>query len=193
MFSPTPCTDSQNLTAAVAARRASLVRQARRMLPDDDAAQDAAHDALLAAFRHIGAFRGDAQLTTWLYRVCANAALMSLRREQRHLRRKERASTAPSTDSNWLYGTFPVAGPQSQMERHELTQTLKRAVTQLPERYRCVVVMCDLDDHRVDDAARLLGLTPSAVRTRRLRAHRMLRTLLQRHGNVAPETFTEEA
>src|SRR5207253_9860648 len=62
----------RDLAAAVAGGRPLLVRQARRMMRDEDGAEDAAQDAMVAALRHLHEFRGDAQVGTWLYRVGAN-------------------------------------------------------------------------------------------------------------------------
>jgi RNA polymerase sigma-70 factor, ECF subfamily len=177
-MSPQENGEPRDLAAAVAGSRALLVRQARRMMRDEDGAEDAVQDAMVAALRRLDAFRGDAQLGTWLYRVGANAVLMGMRRERRAADRTVRAAAMLPLDSSWLHGSCQGGGPQSRLESAEQAQLLRWAVEQLPEHYRCVVVMCDLDDRPLAEVAESLGLTLGGVRTRRLRAHRMLRDAL---------------
>lgn len=174
--------DTETLAEAVAARRPVLVKQARRMLRDDASAEDAAQDAMVAALRHLDRFRGDSQLGTWLYRVGANAVLMGLRRDRRAAQRATRASANLTQEANWLSGAQAGTAPQQRLEESEQAALIRWAVDQLPEHYRCVVMLCDLDERPLEDVARSLGLSPGGVRTRRLRAHRMLRTALQDRG-----------
>lgn len=168
-----------SLVDAVAHSRPALLRQARRMLRNDSGAEDAAQDALVAALSHLDYFRGDAQLGTWLYRVGANAVLMTLRRERRASDRTSRAAANLPRESSWLHGCGHVSPPQAQMEDAQQAQLLRWAIEQLPEHYRCVVVQCDIDEKPVHEVAEALGLTVGGVRTRRLRAHRMLRSTLR--------------
>ena len=174
----------QSLVEAVAASRPALLRQARRMLRDESGAEDAAQDALVLALSHLSYFRGDSQLGTWLYRVGANAVLMTMRRERRAGERKTRAAALQPGDDSWLNGSVAQAQAQAQLEEGQQGQLLRWAIEQLPERYRCVVVQCDLDEKPVHEVAAELGLSIGGVRTRRLRAHRMLRSALR---HKAPE------
>ncbi len=173
---------SRDLAQAVAESRPALVRQARRMLHGGPGAEDAAQDALVAALRHVTDFRGEAQLGTWLYRVGANAVLMGMRKERRAAERKNRAALNLPVDSSWLHGTCAFVHAQSELEGAEQAQLLRWAVEQLPEHYRCVVMLCDLDERPLEEVAESLGLTVGGVRTRRLRAHRMLRHALLEKG-----------
>ena len=172
---------SQALAQAVANSRPALLRQARRMLRDESGAEDAAQDAVLAALSHLDYFRGDAQLGTWLYRVGANAVLMTMRKERRASDRKTRAVANLPQDSSWLHGCGNAA----------LAQLLRWAIEQLPERYRCVVIHCDLDEKPVQEVAETLGLTVGGVRIRRLRAHRMLRSCLRHRATELSESTPE--
>ncbi len=178
--------NARDMAQAVAESRPVLVRQARRMLRDGSGAEDAAQDAMVAALRHVDDFRGDAQLGTWLYRVGANAVLMGMRRERRAAERTTRAAANLPADSSWLHGTCAFSHPQGQLEGVELAKLLRWAVEQLPEHYRCVVMLCDLDERPLEEVAESLGLTIGGVRTRRLRAHRMLRTTLQERPESEP-------
>lgn len=173
-----PTRDERNLAEEVIRSRPVLLRQARRMLGGTADAEDAVQDALVAALRHLPDFRGEARLGTWLYRVGANAVLMGLRRERRAADRTVRAVATLPMDTSWLHGTQKSSTPGRELESAQEAQLLRWAVEQLPEHYRCVVMLCDLDERPVEEVAESLGLTVGGVRTRRLRAHRMLRSAL---------------
>ncbi len=173
------------LVNAVAQSRPALVRQAKRMLHDASGAEDAAQDALVAALSHLHYFRGDAQLGTWLYRVGANAVLMTMRRDRRAAQRTQRAAGTLPKEASWLHGGADTLPAQTQLEGAQQAQLLRWAIERLPERYRCVVVQCDLDEKPVQEVAEALGLSVGGVRTRRLRAHRMLRTTLAHRAPAA--------
>ncbi len=180
---PTMTPSQKVLAEAIADSRPVMLRQARRMLRGSDGAEDATQDALLAALHHIDCFRGDSQLGTWLYRVSANAVLMSLRRQRRAGDRTQRALTSLPTDSCWLHGTRSSSQPHAQLEEAQNAELLRWAIDKLPERYRAVVEQCDLAEKPIEAVAATLGITIGGVRTRRLRAHRMLRTTLQGRGD----------
>lgn len=167
------------LAAAIADSRPVMLRQARRMLRGGEGAEDATQDALLAALNHMDCFRGDAQLGTWLYRVGANAVLMSLRRQRRAGERTQRALSQQPGDGCWLHGARASTQPHAQLEEAQNAELLRWAIDKLPERYRAVVMQCDLAEKPVEEVAEALGITIGGVRTRRLRAHRMLRTTLK--------------
>ena len=174
------------LVDAVAQSRSALVRQAKRMLRDDSGAEDAAQDALVAALSHLHYFRGDSQLGTWLYRVGANAVLMTMRRDRRSAQRTQRAAGSLPKEASWLHGSADLQPAQTQLEGAQQAQLLRWAIERLPEHYRCVVIQCDLDEKPMQEVALSLGLSVGGVRTRRLRAHRMLRsTLSHRAPNPA--------
>jgi RNA polymerase sigma-70 factor (ECF subfamily) len=175
---------TEKLVEAVIASRPALLRQARRMLRDESGAEDAAQDAIVQALSHLSCFRGDAQLGTWLYRVGANAVLMTLRRERRASQRTVRAASGVPDGASWLHGSSSQAQAQAQLEAGQASDLLRWAIEQLPEHYRCVVVQCDLDEKPVQEVAAALGLTVGGVRTRRLRAHRLLRTALRGRRGV---------
>lgn len=175
-----PQTQTENaLVQAVAASRPALLRQARRMLRDQTTAEDAAQDALVAALSHLDCFRGDSQVGTWMYRVGANAVLMTMRRERRASDRTTRATATLPKEASWLHGSGSSEPAQWKLEDCQQGELLRWAIGQLPEHYRSVVVQCDLDEKPVQQVAESMGLTIGGVRTRRLRAHRMLRDTLR--------------
>ncbi len=173
----------QPLADLIAAARVMLLRKVRRILRNREEAEDVAQDALLLALCNRHHYRGDAQLTTWLYRVGVNAALMAMRRQRQSTARTARALLMLSPESNWLYGAKGDLLPSQKLEQAHSAQRLHFAIAHLPARYRAVVTECDLGENPIPEVARSLGLTSAGVRTRRLRAIHLLRARLDSPGH----------
>ena len=177
---------SQPLTEAIVATREQLVRRMMRRTRNPVDAEDIAHDALVAALSNISAYRGEAQLATWLYRIGANAALKAARSQRRAIARSARAARLLPGDSNWLHGSGSEA-PQQRLERSSSVRLLDRGLEELPPRYRAVITQHDLEEKPMDKVANRLGLTCAGARTRRLRALSLLRAWLRLHGYCGDE------
>jgi RNA polymerase sigma-70 factor (ECF subfamily) len=157
-----------------------MLAVARRLLANDDDAQDAVQDAFLSAFRAIERFDGRSQLGTWLYRIAVNAALARLR--------SRRAVDQISIDE--LLPRFKQDGHQLEpavewdesasgaIERSETRRTVREAIDKLPEIYRAVLLLRDIDGWETEETARLLDVTAGVVKTRLHRARQALRALL---------------
>jgi RNA polymerase sigma-70 factor, ECF subfamily len=172
--------DPAIVEAVVRANSGRLLAVARRMLGNEADAQDAVQDAFLNAFRGIDSFQGGAQIGTWLHRILVRAALMKLRRRRRK----------PETSIDDLLPRFhddghavdPVApgdgSPTAALERQEVRDQVQAAIDRLPENYRNVLVLRDIEGLGTDEAADLLGESTAAVKTRLHRARMALRGLL---------------
>lgn len=158
-----------------------LLAVARRFLRNDDDARDAVQDAFLSAFRSIASFAQGSRLSTWLHRIVINACLMKLRSSRRH-------AEEPIED---LLPRFAEAGHQVEhptpewdgsaeelLLRTETRGIVRRAIDGLPETYRSVLLLRDIEEVTTEEAARLLGVTENAVKIRLHRARQALRTLL---------------
>ncbi len=172
-----PSSRQKQLQSLLNASRPALLRRATNMLRQSSGAEDATQDAMVAALSHLDAFRGDAKLGTWLYRVGTNAVLMTLRHDRRMLERTKRAAEQATDDVGWLHGSR-FALPPTLIQGEEESELLHEAVDHLPDRYRKVVILCDFNERPLEEVAKMLGLTVGGVRTRRLRAHRMLKEAL---------------
>ena len=155
-----------------------LFRVARAILKDDSDAEDALQDAYLEAYKHMGDFRGDAQLSTWLTRIVVNQSLMRLRRQRRHrvvvpFEQRDEHEQVEVADQN-------AEPPSSAALRAEVRQLLERRIDQLPVAFRTVFVMREVEDMTVDETAECLGIPPATVRTRLFRARALLRAALAR-------------
>jgi RNA polymerase sigma-70 factor (ECF subfamily) len=172
--------DAEAFEALVREFGGRMLTTARRMVPGEDDARDVVQDALLSAFRAIHAFEGSARLSTWLHRIVVNAALMRLRSTRR--RREESIDELlPRFDDDGHFAE-PVVRWEGEtdalVERAEIRALVRAAVDLLPEMYRTVLVMRDIEELDTEETAEALGITPNAVKTRLHRARQALRALL---------------
>jgi len=143
--------------------------------------REVVQQAFVSAAQSIGTFAGASKVSTWLHRIVVNAALMKLRSQRRRLEK-------PIDELSARYGAMehhlpgPVACEMSgdvllgRLETHAL---VRRCIAQLPERYRTVLVLRDLEDLDTQETADRLAVTRTAVRVRLHHARRALRALLE--------------
>lgn len=161
-----------------------LLATARRYLRSDDDAEDAVQDAFLCAFRSISAFNGDSQLSTWLHRIVINSALMHLRARKHHPDcvgvTVEELLPRFDRDGNWVDGRSFNMPVDFFLEAAETRSLVRQCIEQLPDTYRAVLVLRDIEDLNTTEAADLLGLTANTVKVRLHRARQALKALLER-------------
>ncbi len=170
---------------------ATLVKQqagrmlavARRMLGSEEDAQDVVQEAFLSAFKAIDRFEGTSRLSTWLHRIVVNAALMKIRASKRR----------PETPIEELLPTFLEDGhlavmpagwkktAQDVLESKETRAMVRGFIDELPEPYRNVLLLRDIEGLDTKETADLLEVSPNAVKIRLHRARLALRTLLDPH------------
>jgi RNA polymerase sigma-70 factor (ECF subfamily) len=157
-----------------------LLAVARRVLRNEEDARDAVQQAFLAAFRALPEFNGDCRLTTWLHRIVLNTALMKVRSRKRR----------PEESIDDLLPRFQADGhhveqfydwslsADAALDRSRTRASVRDAIDRLPDSYRAVLVLRDIEELDTEETARALGLTASAVKTRLHRARQALATLL---------------
>jgi RNA polymerase sigma-70 factor (ECF subfamily) len=155
----------------------------RRILNSEDDAKDAVQDAFLSAFRGLQNFAGGSLISTWLHRIAVNAALMKLRSRRRKPERSiETLLPAYLEDGhhaeNFQEWNLPV---DTAMMRAETRAVVRKCIGELPDNYRTVLILRDIEELDTDETAERLGLTPNAVKIRLHRARQALRTLLDPH------------
>lgn len=159
---------------------------ARRLVSDEDDARDVVQETYLRAFRSIKKFRGDAQFTTWLYRITANCASTHLGRRRRH-RHDELDKEVAVPDLH------PDHDPALVADASLLRDRLESAIAELPPRLRAVVVLRDIYDLNHAEIADELGISESAAKVRLHRARRKLRTqVFPLPGEEATDNEVEE-
>jgi RNA polymerase sigma-70 factor, ECF subfamily len=165
-----------------------LFRIARSILPSDDEAEDAVQAAYVRAFTGLGAFRGESRIGTWLGRIVLNEAFGRARRERPTVPIDAGGDTAAEVIP------FPLADPSPDPERrtaqYQIRRIVERAIDELPEAFRMVLVARLVEGMSVEDTAKLLSLRPETVKTRLFRARALLRGALeQRLGRILQDAF----
>ncbi len=160
-----------------------LLAVARRMLHNEEDARDAVQDAFINAFRKRDTFKGDAQISTWLHAIVVNSSLMKLRT------RKRKAEEAiedylprflPDGHHTQMFPSWtePV---DVALSRKETAQMVREAIEELPETYRAVVLLRDIEGLSTEETAQIVNTTPNAVKIRLHRGRLALRTLIAPH------------
>jgi RNA polymerase sigma-70 factor (ECF subfamily) len=158
-----------------------LFRVARGVLRDDAEAEDVVQATYVRAFTHLDGFRGEAALGTWLTRIALNEALGRLRRRRPGADLATLDSVAADGGSVIMFPMSPApAGPESEAGRAQVRQVLERAVDALPEPFRLVFVVREIEGMSTEEAATLLAIRPETVKTRLHRARRLLRLSIER-------------
>ena len=166
-----------------------LYRIALNLLRDEDAAADAVQQAFLSAFRNLRTFRGGS-LRSWLSRIVVNASYDSLRRDAR-------ANTLPlqifSQDDEemepaaWL--ADPDPSPETRAETNELNNAIQSSLQTLPEYYRLIVLLVDMEGLSYEEAAAALRIPKGTVKSRLARAREALRLSLQHYPDLIPSAY----
>lgn len=152
-----------------------------RLLFNREDARDAVQDAFLSAFRSLDRFDGRSQFSTWLHRIAINAALMKLRTKRRHPEQSiddllpvfKPDGHQESPGSRWTLSGSEIS------ERNETQQLIRSKIESLPESYRNVLILRDIEELDTETVAVMLELSPGAVKVRLHRARQALRALLE--------------
>jgi RNA polymerase sigma-70 factor (ECF subfamily) len=158
------------------------------ILKNEGEAEDAAQEAVINAYRHLGSFRGDAKFSTWLVTIAINEGRKRLRKakgvalesiDETVEGQEGEITPAPLTDWREI--------PLEALERKELREALRVAVSELPDIYRQVFTLRDLQEMDIAETAAALGLTSGVVKVRLHRARLMLqKKLVQFAKTTAP-------
>jgi RNA polymerase sigma-70 factor (ECF subfamily) len=169
----------------------AIYRLALRMMGNEADAEDVLQETFLSAFKSIDRFEGRSSLSTWLYRIASNAALMRLRRNE-----PEQVSVdepVERDDGEMMPRQFFdfCCLPEEDLLREEAREQMKQAIDDLPPTLRSVFVLRDIEGLSTAETAEALDLSESAVKSRLMRARLKLRDGLSRyfsHGPVMSET-----
>ncbi|HSP15338.1 MAG TPA: sigma-70 family RNA polymerase sigma factor [Thermoanaerobaculia bacterium] len=162
--------DEDAFETLVRTRTPALLKTARRFLRSEEDARDAVQEAFVLLFRSVERFEGNAQLSTWLHRILVNCCLMKLRTRRRHpeeeidVEKVERSASPEPADMA--------------LQRAELRDVVRASIDRLPDRYRVVVLLRDVEELSTEETARVLDTTAGAVKVRLHHARRALKTIL---------------
>ena len=146
------------------------------ILKNETAAEDAAQDAIINAYRHLGSFRADSRFSTWLVTIAINEARQKLRRDKRvvfesveeTVEESEGGDYTPAFLTDWR--EIPVEA----LERKELREALQKAVEELRDKYRQVFSLRDIQGLNIQETSEALNMKPGLVKVRLRRARIML-------------------
>ena len=167
-----------------------LFRVARSILRDESEAEDAVQESYLRAFRKLDDFRGESSLATWLTRITLNEARGRLRRRHPTVELAEIETAQQETGHILMFPSQASIDPERNASRAEARRLLEQAVDDLPETFRLVFVLREVEERSVEETAQLLDIKPETVKTRLHRARRMLRRALdEKLASAVTEAF----
>ena len=149
------------------------------LVKNDADAEEVAQEAILKAFKNLSRFREEAKFSTWLIQISINEAKMKLRKDRRHLyesmeagQQNDEGDYVPKDFADWR------DIPSEALEQKELRKALTRALDSLPEKYRSVLILRDVQHLSITETAQVLGLSEANVKTRLCRARLQMRDAL---------------
>jgi len=175
--------DDEAFATLVHGHAGRMLATARRLLRSEDDARDAVQEAFVSAARAIGSFAGGSKLSTWLHRIVVNAALMKLRGQRRRAE-EPIDDLLPRFDAEGHHLAAPAVWETPSdvlLEQHETHAAVRRCIDRLPERYRIVLLLRDIEELDTQETADRLAVTRNTVKLRLHRARQALRTLLERY------------
>ena len=187
---PQPLTEAEMISRIVAGERElfyALIRPCERavfltafsVLKSEADAEEVAQEAALKAYKALGSFRGESKFSTWLVKITLNEARMRLRRSRSE---SEVSLQEFMDDGDSDYTPAMLTDwreiPSEALDRKELRETLQRALDELPEKYREVLISRDVREMNIQETADLLGISEGMVKTRLFRARLLMQKIL---------------
>jgi RNA polymerase sigma-70 factor (ECF subfamily) len=152
----------------VARYQNKLIGYSARMLGDQDEAEDVAQEVFIKAYRSLDSFRGDAQFSTWIYRIATNLCIDRIRARKR--RPQQAYSLDEPMDKDEEKGGREIADlsaePTREVERDELRRRVREVMNEMPEKMRTILIMCDMQGMAYDEIAKVLDCPIGTVKSR---------------------------
>ena len=158
-----------------------LYRVARAILKNDAEAEDVMQDAYVRAFQHLDQFAGRAKFSTWLTRIAVHEALARVHKAKRF----EAWDDMNESKQDRIGAAQTRSNPESVAASGELSRLLEEAIEKLPENYRTVVMMRDVEEMSTSETAECLSITEDNVKIRLHRAHGVLRKELHAKAKIS--------
>jgi len=171
--------DASAFDQLVQRHRTTLFNFIYRFINDRESAEEITQEVFIRIYRNIGKFRPElSSFRTWLYRIASNLCKNELRNRNRHSRiitKLTGANTDEESDNRIekLPDTSP--GPDVQLEQNELQEILSSVISHLPEKYRTILILRDIEDMPYEDIAKIINKPEGTVKSRLNRARHMLK------------------
>ncbi|MBY5761515.1 RNA polymerase sigma factor [Rhizobium laguerreae] len=174
--------DESAIRTIVQRHNQRLFRTARAIIRNDAEAEDVVQAAYVKAFTNLATFRGDAQLSTWLTRITLNEALgrVRARKNTTGLGEIDMQTMAPGGEVLQFPSSLSATDPETELSRSQARHLLENAVDELPDDFRAVFVLRDIEGMSTDEAASYLGIRPETAKTRLHRARKMMRQSIEK-------------
>ena len=165
-----------------------VLNLALRITRNQEDAEEILQDVFLTVFTKVGSFEHKSQFSSWLYRVTMNASFMKIRARNRR-RTVSLEDMEPTTLQNWVGNRTEMFDVDFMSSKHEIRDAIEAAVERLPEEYRAIFILRDIDGLSNEAVSRVLQLSVPAVKSRLHRARLIMRQELKRYheGNSKPE------
>ncbi|MDR9762753.1 RNA polymerase sigma factor [Rhizobium redzepovicii] len=174
--------DEPAVRAIVQRHNQRLFRTARAVIRNDAEAEDVVQAAYIKAFTNLAAFRGEAEFSTWLTRIALNEALARVRARKNTTGLEEIDMQATSAGGEVVQfpSSLSATDPETELSRSQARQLLEQAVDELPNDFRAIFVLRDVEGMSTDEAASYLGIRPETAKTRLHRARKMMRQSIEK-------------
>ena len=171
--------DVENFAVLMRRYNQRVFRIAGGILGSDAEAEDASQDAFIKAYEKLGQLTAATAFAAWVCRIAANMALLRLRRHRALQALVEREEIVP------MHRESGAPSPDTLTYSRELRAVIEQSIDQLPDVYRCVLVMRDVEGMTTDEAAGALDIEPGTVRVRLHRARHLMRQQIEKRSDVA--------
>ncbi len=183
--------DLDSFNSLVLAHQELAFNVALRMLNDEDAAEDATQTAFISAYRNLAQYRGGS-FRAWVLRMVTNSCYDELRRRQRHpsqpLEPQSSEDEQEIDSPAWMADEHAV-DPEEALAQQELEHAIQHCLEKLPQEFRAVVVMVDLEGLDYSEVSAAVRTPLGTIKSRLARARLKLRDCLHQFGELLPEKF----
>ena len=172
-----------------------IYRYAHRLCGEAESAKDLVQETFLNAYRGFKDFRGDAQISTWLYTIASRACLRMRRKKKGQPERELSLEEFVPTSEGEFRLQIAVDGltPEEALQNKELRQALDQAIEKLPKKYRMVLVLRDMEGLSAKEVGTVMGLNERAVKSRLHRARLFVRRELSARGITENQSEDSQA
>lgn len=167
-----------------------MYRFAYRLCGEPEAAKDLVQETFLNAYRGLARFRGDAQISTWLYTIASRACLRMRRKRKGAPERELSLEEFIPTSDGEFHLQIPIDGlsPEAALQNKQLREALDTAINRLPKKYKMVLVLRDMEGLSAKEVGAIMGLNERAVKSRLHRARLFVRRELSARGLGKPSS-----